>query len=613
MTREAREARAKAAPTAPLPSSAPTLTSVAVIPTLEQCGPTVRFWSDVCGITDHLDNSTNRSVLAAESIDSIVAALGNMYQMERAGLYVGLIRFMGILWADIMRSITIIENQDDMESLLQTSMRSARVSSHEIEEIGLVQTFSRTTPVTLFASKVLQLQAHFDSMTPEKAARISKLMQSRLMEWRQRWTLSVRSVSRDRVERLCAVLAAFEMEDYEGEAQAEEVTWASTQWSWVAPYLEADAVANCGDADTVPDDTLPPTQVGGATGSGSMHAGQACGSGDVLVQRKPQGPWEPATEAEQAELEKHDEEVKQEQLQQQQHDAWLWSKVEEQKEQERRASQHQAWEDWVVGDEMAKSPGRPTKRFRLQVAVVDKDGNELATADLRGPTGANDTPQVNFVMSMESMTEGPLRAGSIDVPQSEATTEPVNQVPDPLHMYQLEELEDIVSSTMCREWFRLWCDGQVDDDMVVNKWGQQVLDTFVINRAMVEMDTAAQVDKDLVNTSLATVGLDASQAAGCGQAAGALSSASSCSGGDSNAGCSDANLESRCTLPQGSAPSQVDPPETQLMDIDGEEATVAAEAVEDEGGQARAASTVEGQHAQSTAEHVQSDLKHWLK
>ena len=116
-----REAKAKAAPSNPTPLTAPVIKSVSIIPTLEQCGPTVRFWSDFCGITDSLNDSANRSVLAEESINSIVATLGNMNQMERAGLYVGLIRFMGILWADIMRAITIMANQDDMESLMQVS------------------------------------------------------------------------------------------------------------------------------------------------------------------------------------------------------------------------------------------------------------------------------------------------------------------------------------------------------------------------------------------------------------------------------------------------------------------------------------------------------------
>ena len=325
-----------------------------------------------------MDNSSDRSILAAESIDSIVATLGNMNQMERAGLYVGLIRFMGILWADIMRSITIVENQDDVESLLQTSLwlpRSKKsIQQPEAEELSLVQTFSRTTPVTLFASKVLQLQAHFDSMEPEKAARISSLMQSRLLAWRGRWSLPSRSVSRDRVERLCAVLAAFEMEGYEEAAQETEATWAETQWNWVAPYLESDAMEGGAEGDTIPDETLPPTQVGGA-----------CGSGDVMVQRRPHGLWEEATEEEKAEIRRHDAAEREDRLKQQQHDEWLWSKVEEQKQQEKQVREHQAWEDWAVRAEMDRSSRqRPAKRFRLQVVVVDKEGTSWLPLTSKG-------------------------------------------------------------------------------------------------------------------------------------------------------------------------------------------------------------------------------------
>ena len=194
--------------------------------------------------------------------------------------------------------------------------------------------------------------------------------------------------------------------------------------------------------------------------------------------------------------------------------------------------------------------------------------------------------------------------------------------------------------------------------MVVKKWGQQVLDTFVINRAMVEMDEVAQVDKDFVDTGLKAAPEmsqgSLGQVGGESNAAGVLSSASSSCGGDSHAGCSDANLENRWTLPPGQAlcaqadgsgegwvgaegdravrqwlcpkpsteksgeadavegaePSQVSPPETQLMDVEenGADGEVArpAEIAEGAGDLARAGRSTEGHQ-------VQLDLKHWLK
>ena len=609
-------------------------------------------------------DSADRSVLAEESINSIVATLSNMNPVERAGLYVGLIRFMGIFWADIMRAITIMENQDDMESLLQTRLEphhGQRLTGADMEATAMVQTFARTRPVTLFASKALQLQAHLDSMEVDKAARIVASMQQWLTQWRQRWQMAAVSVSRDRVERLCAVLAAYEQEEC-GErvaeaANAEELEWARTQWNLLTPYMEADATAVCVEGETVMNETLPSTQMGGASGSG-----------DVMVRRRPDGPLEEATAAELEEMKQHDEDDRQVLLSQQEHDRWLWDTIEEQKRQEERAKRHQQWEDWAVKSEMDEnSRHRAVKRFRLQVVVVDKEGNELATTDLQGPVGESEVPQVNFVLSMETVPETEQQQAAQQqaalaeedgraeaMPPSDAETVPVH-VPEPLLEMEVTALEDIVSSTLYREWFRLWCANQIDDEMVIGKWGKQVLDTFEINRAMVEMGEASQVDKLLMEAESEKESANDDEGNNAGSAAG-----SSDSGGDSNAGFSDANLGSRWRMEPGTAlrvqdeghgvgweglqgegpvrqwqwpkpevkpeeanalpeterePSQVDPEETQLMDVEGVstadagELAVAepgAENADVEGGAARATSSTEGQKGQL-------DLKHWLK
>ena len=529
---------------------------MSIIPTLEQCGPTVRFWSDVCGITDPGTNITDRSVLAEESINSIVATLSNMNQGERAGIYVGLIRFMGVFWADIMRAITITENHDDMESLMQTSLVSRPGKAEgkkNYDEASMVQTFARTRPVTLFASKTLQLQAHFDSMEADKAARIVAMMRRWMTAWRQKWRMPAVSVSRDRVERLRAVLAAYEDEhcgeDVTELNDADELQWARTQWSLLEPYMEADATTTCAEEETVMNESLPNTQLGGASGSA-----------DVMVRRRPEGPLEEATATEIEELRQHDELERDERLTQQEHDRWLWDMVEEQKRHEERAKRHQQWEDWAVQSEMDRgSRQRPLKKFRLQVVVLDKEGNELATADMHGPVGMHETPQVNFVLSMETvMEEERQQLEQCEVeqereqgedggapPTSDAETVPV-AVPDPLLELEVTALEDIVSTTLCREWFRLWCAGHVDDDMVLKKWGQQVLDTFEINKAMVEMGESSQVDRLLVGEGSSAENDVSKTGVGAGEVSG-----SSNSGGDSCAGCSEANLENRWSREHG--------------------------------------------------------------
>ena len=188
---EPKPAKAKAAPANPMPSAAPDIRLVAIIPTLEQCGPTVRFWSDVCGVTDPMNTSANRSVLTDASIGSIVDTLSAMSQVERAGLYVGLIRFLGIMWADIMRAITIAENNDDTESFMQTTIELHMPAQNREQEggkglaleniddaTGLMQVLSKTNTVTFFGSRMAMLQAHFESMEVQQAAQIARSMKN---------------------------------------------------------------------------------------------------------------------------------------------------------------------------------------------------------------------------------------------------------------------------------------------------------------------------------------------------------------------------------------------------------------------------------------------------
>ena len=60
---------------------------------------------------------------------------------------------------------------------------------------------------------------------------------------------------------------------------------------------------------------------------------------------------------------------------------------------------------------------------------------------------------MNFVMSMETgQEEVPHEAAAgAGLPQSDAETLPVAHVPEPLHMHELAELKDIVSSPHCAE------------------------------------------------------------------------------------------------------------------------------------------------------------------
>ena len=480
-----------------------------------------------------MNSSANRSVLTDASIGSIVDTLSAMNQVERAGLYVGLIRFLGIMWADIMRAITIAENNDDMETFLQTTMHRKRPPARQEETpeamkqlehledaTGFMQVLSKTRAVTFFGSRMAMLQAHLESTEAGQAARISRTLQARLQSWRNRWTMGMRSVSRDRVERFCAVLTAYEIEGDDSMAEGDDAEWADKQWKYLEEHLAIDAVllATRDQCHVVDNETLPHTQ----------------------VERLP---WERATESEEAELRAHEEDERQERELQNKHDEAIWTKHQEQKEAEEIAKASRQWDDWAMQTEMAQqSRTRPVKRFKLEISAVDRDKNELATTTLEGDTEMDDSPQVTFGLHTEvvqrdagEQAEGEEdarkedKAVNKDLP-SEAETEPTAMIPPPLTA-DLENLEDVLTSTMCREWFQWWSEGKVDNNMVEAKFGSKVLETFEINRAMIEMDEASQIDREGLQRVCAMEMEEAG--AGVGE-----SSAS----GDSNAGFSDGNL-----------------------------------------------------------------------
>ena len=100
-------------------------------------------------------------------------------------------------------------------------------------------------------------QDHLESVEEDKASRADRYLQGRLQAWRSRWVIGLRSVSKERVERRSAVLAAYEVEG--AEAVGEEAKWADNQWAVFEHLLSVDATpAPTGLCETVgAHDSLP--------------------------------------------------------------------------------------------------------------------------------------------------------------------------------------------------------------------------------------------------------------------------------------------------------------------------------------------------------------------
>ena len=275
----------------------------------------------------------------------------------------------------------------------------------------------------------------------------------------------------------------------------------------------------------VDNDTLPHTQHEPASGS-RAH---------TMVRRAPGLLWERASASEEAELATHEAEERCEQALQETRDAEAWDRLQEHKAAEAKAKSRQS---------------RAVKKFTLEVVVADRHGNELATATLEGDTEHDDSPRVTFGLSTQMVVNAEVDADACNADvtvgdnagdeevhnaqeESDAETETVGMVAPPVTL-ELETLEDILSSAVCREWFQWWSENQIDNDMVEAKFGKLVLETFEINRAMIEMAEASQVDKVFLPARGGAVPVEPAATTGGGD--------SSSSGADSHAGCSDADL-----------------------------------------------------------------------
>ena len=249
--------------------------------------------------------------------------------------------------------------------------------------------------------------------------------------------------------------------------------------------------------------------------------------------------------------------------------------MQEQKEQERKARALQQWDDWALRSEMERPErSRVTKHFKVEVMVRDEEGNELAVSSLEGETEEDDSPQIAFSLrtnlvraaqahgtpvsevTRPSLDEEGQQDADADAAASEAETIPV-EARAPMVDEDLTMLDDVLTTTLCREWFDRWCANQIDDGLVVAKFGKKVLETFEINRAMIEMDEASQVDRNFLlandpggpeaRKDQEQRGMKRPHGAQEGDGGGGIGSSSS-SGGDSHAGMSDGNLGSRWRL-----------------------------------------------------------------
>ena len=370
-------------------------------------------------------------------------------------------------------------------------------SPRENDTVVGMQIAAKVKATTVFASYLARLQAHFESMTVEQRSNIIHLLYGMLEAWRGEWVMALTSVSRDRADRLWALLVT-----YQGEPACittKDQEWAEARWQELVDMLQIDAVkpAHIGDFMLAPQT--------GVISVEDTQTEKPSSSQDVLVKRTPGGKWEQATAEEKAELAAHEADTKDAEDKQAEHVESLWAA--------HQAAEARVWDEWAVQTELERpTRTRPLKRFKVQVTVTDAEHNEVAVANLNGELEVGDSPLVSFAVTEEVVQvphddqEGDAGAGARkqeddngEVGSDRADTVLMGPSADEVDEHidaNLTDLGAIMDTVMGRQWFQLFVNREVDDEMVRKRWGSSALEVFQVNRDMMELMQGDQDKND---------------------------------------------------------------------------------------------------------------------
>ena len=146
--------------------AAPLVGNVPRLPNLDELDGRIRWWSDLIGLTDALDDEPGQQLLSPNVSQSIVANLQCQSSEERAGNVAALLSFVGLFIGELMRAVYQAEHGEQV-SLLQLG-----ADFLDYEQTNLMQSSVKTGPGN-FAAKLVELQAALDAWS-----------KPRRLEWR---------------------------------------------------------------------------------------------------------------------------------------------------------------------------------------------------------------------------------------------------------------------------------------------------------------------------------------------------------------------------------------------------------------------------------------------
>ena len=340
------------------------------------------------------------------------------------------------------------------------------------ETLSLVQQGQVVGPGT-FAKKLLELQAAWEHKGKTAAAAEAKEL-SRQLE-----TLGEGSSKRvmDRRARLKALLVAYDTEM----AAMDDMQAAGlgTTWESLCPFIVEGDVEACNA-----------TEMAGSSAAGALDSDDE--KEGILVKRRPEENWKPATKEEIEELRRHDrqqQEEEEEEEEQQRADAEAHSSLE--------AARAQEWEDWAMFSELrpaSTNPG-PRKRVKAMVTMATSQGQTVATGIMEADVLQTEEVLLQFTLKesmlaendqekdMEEQREAPPTPSTVHI--SETQLEHHARHAQELQMQDVD-LDTFMNSRERSAVYQQWMQGDLSDARVSGLWGKDVLELFRVTRTIEE-------------------------------------------------------------------------------------------------------------------------------
>ena len=440
------------------------------VPGLSEFDPNVRWWSNLTGFTDPLDDGEVQSLLSPETSRTLIANLQDLDAEERARVTTSLLAFVGLFIAELMKVVNDAQYGDKV-LLLQVW-----IGQGEEELSSLVQRNVATGPGN-FAKLLTDLQAKFETKGKREAALVAKKLGGRLQ------TVGVGASRRatDRRDRLQALLVVYDQEDL--------------------PYEEQDTA----EFDTIWDDMCPflvESQVGGINGtarSTSSAAGALDSDDDregILVRRAPEEGWKPATKEEAEELRQHDQQVREE--------AEAQAHADEETFRSLLASRAREWEDWAMFTELHNT-GTPRKRARAMVTLATKQGTTLDQRTLEGVVPPMEEVMVQVTIQ-EDYEGNNNRDAEEDAEEGAPSTPATVRITDTqvgrqlleagMMRLQTVDLDTFMNSKEGTSLYKLWTEGGIGGEEISRRWGKDVMELFQVTRTIEEDSQALDTQKD---------------------------------------------------------------------------------------------------------------------